>query len=115
MSDSKEFITYSSAGGSVNISEDVVSAIAAGVVDETEGIYLSAKGDGRKKSSARRVRVRIEEDNSIVLDLYVAIDLGIVVNDAARKVQLGTIEAVEAATGQKVSAVNVHVGSVVRK
>ncbi len=116
MSDNKEFITYSSSGGSVNISEDVIASLAAGVVDETEGIYLSLRGEGKGlKNAARKMRVRIAEDNSICLDLYCAVDVDTVVSDAARKVQLGVKEAVESATGQTVSQVNVHVGAVVRK
>ncbi|MBQ8974512.1 MAG: Asp23/Gls24 family envelope stress response protein [Oscillospiraceae bacterium] len=116
MSEYKEYITTYDTTGSVNISEEVIAAIAAGAVSDVEGVSLYTRQDtiGRK-TMARRVRIRIEENNDIIIDIYVAVSMGTVVSEAAKSVQAAVRTAVESATGQSVKAINVHVDAVIRR
>jgi len=84
-------------------------------VSDVQGVSLYAKQEtiGRK-TVAKRVRIRIEENNDVSVDAYVQVDMGMAIKEAAREVQTAVRTAIEAATGQKVKAVNVHVGGVNR-
>ncbi|MBQ8026244.1 MAG: Asp23/Gls24 family envelope stress response protein [Oscillospiraceae bacterium] len=115
MSEYKDYITTADASGSINISEEVIAVIAAGAISDVQGVSLYTRQENiGKKTVAKRVRIRIEESNDISVDAYVTVDLGTAIKEAAREVQTAVRTAVEAATGQKVKAVNVHVGGVNR-
>jgi len=115
MSETKEYITMPDDRGSINISEDVIAAIAASAVTEVEGVRALSAG-GRelmgKKNSVRGVRV-YADDASITVNVAILVKLGSAVNETAAAVQSSVISAVESMTGFKVSAVNVNVCGVV--
>ena len=116
MNENKEYVTCAENGGSVNISEEVVAVIAAGAVNEVENVvpYTRSELVG-KRSVSRGVKIRIDEQNRITADVFVAVSMGAIVSDAARAVQTSVRDAIESTTGLKVLAVNVHVGAVIRK
>ena len=110
MGESKEYMTHPEELGCIHISEDVLASIAGGAAAEVEGIggmmTLAAK-----KSSARGVRVSLEED-SAVIDLYVMVRYGYAIPEVAERIQTAVSTAIESMTGFPVKAVNIHVGGV---
>ena len=85
MGESREYMTLPEENGSINISEEVIAAIAVGAVRDVEGVSGMMTNLGGS-----------------VTDL---------VNNK-RNAQKAVINAVEAMTGCSVGAVNVHVGGV---
>ena len=85
MGESKEYMTLPEENGSINISEEVIAAIAVGAVREVEGVSGMMTNLGGS-----------------VTDL---------VNNR-KNAQKAVSSAVEAMTGCPVGAVNIHVGGV---
>ena len=85
MGESKEYMTLPEENGSINISEEVIAAIAVGAVRDVEGVsgMVTAMGGS-------------------VTDLV----------HNKKNAQKAVIGAVEAMTGCSVEAVNIHVGGV---
>lgn len=110
MGENKDYITHTEELGCIHISEDVLAAVAAGAAAEVEGI-CGMMNVTTKKSSARGVRVSVENDCAI-LDLYVMLRYGYAIPEVAEKIQTAVASAVEAMTGFTVKAVNIHVGGV---
>ena len=96
--------------GCIHISEDVLATIAGGAASEVEGIG-GMMSLATKKSSARGVRVAVDEDGAVI-DLYVMIRYGYPIPEVAEKIQNAVSTAVESMTGFAAKAVNVHVGGV---
>ena len=121
MADNKEYITYPEEAGSINISEEVVAAIAAGAALEVEGVDGLANSPGRelseiigKKSLSKGVKIKVADD-AISIDMFIAVKAGNVVSGVGKTVQDAVKTSVEATTGLNVSAVNVHVCGVTFK
>ena len=62
MGDNKEYLTHPEENGSINISEEVVAAIAAGAACEVDGVSGMLSGGGNvsdlmKKNPARGVKL----------------------------------------------------------
>ena len=91
MGESKEYMTLPEENGSINISEEVIAAIAVGAVRDVEGVsgMVTAMGGS-------------------VTDL----EYGHPIPTVAENAQKAVIGAVEAMTGCSVEAVNIHVGGV---
>jgi len=119
MADSKGYITRAEEKGSVNISEDVIAAIAAAAVIEVEGVagfstsvgneiveFLGKKGTA--KGASKGVKISTQDD-VITIDAYVMMQYGAVLADTAREVQNAVASSVEAMTGAVVASVNVHI------
>ena len=101
MGENKDYITHPDEKGSVNISEEVISVIAASAALETEGVAsLSAGRDLTellgKKNVGRGVKITV-------------VKLGVSVNKVGRKVQEAVASGIESMTGFSVAEVNVHV------
>lgn len=116
MGDNKEYLTHPEENGSINISEDVVAAIAAGAACEVEGVSGMMSGGGNvsdlmKKNPARGVKISCNGE-SITLDLFVTVQYGHPIPEMAQNVQQAVATAVADSTGFTVSAVNVHVGGI---
>ncbi len=115
MSEAKEYLVQPVEKGTVNISEDVVAAIAALAISEVEGVCglsSSFTADikemlGRKNMS-KGVHLTIEED-IVTVECYVIVLYGYEIPAVASAIQNGVISAVESMTGLKVAAVNVDV------
>ena len=121
MGETKEYLTLTEDNGSINISEEVVAAIVVGAVRDVEGIsgMMTTMGSNvaelvNKKGAVKGVRgVKINMmEPAMVLDLYVTVQYGCVIPEVAENTQKAVASAVEAMTGCKVGAVNIHVGGI---
>ena len=115
MGENREYLTQSASDGSINISEDVVVAIASeaiegvGAMMTTMTEQLTEQFMGKKP--ARGIRMDIQ-DGEITLDVYLTVKYGFAIPETAAKVQDAVMSAVETMTGFSVRAVNVHVGGI---
>ena len=122
MADSKEYMTLPEENGSINISEEVIAAIAVGAVREVEGVsgMMTNLGSSvsdlvnNRKNAQKGVRgVKIDMTGAaLVLDLYLTVQYGTPIPEVARGAQKAVAGAVEAMTGCAVEAVNIHVAGV---
>ena len=122
MADSKDYMTLPEENGTINISEEVIAAIAVGAVREVEGVTGMMTNLGgsvadlmnNKKNAQKGVRgVKIDTTGAaLALDLYLTVRYGTAVHEVAENAQKAVSAAVEAMTGCPVEAVNIHVGGV---
>ena len=122
MGESKEYMTQPEENGSINISEEVIAAIAVGAAREVEGVTGMMTNLGgtvsdlmtSKKNAQKSVRgVKIDmTGTALTLDLYLTVRYGTAIHEVAENVQKAVSSAVEAMTGCPVGAVNIHVGGV---
>ena len=122
MAESKEYMTLPEENGSINISEEVIAAIAVGAVREVEGVSGMMTNLGNsvsdlvntRKNAQKGVRgVKIDMTGAaLVLDLYLTVQYGNPIPEVAGNAQKAVSSAVEAMTGCAVEAVNIHVGGV---
>ena len=108
--------------GSINISEEVIAAIAVGDVRDGEGVsgMVTAMGGSvtdlvhNKKNAQKGAKgVKIDMTGAaLVLDIYLTVEYGHPIPTVAENAQKAVIGAVEAMTGCSVEAVNIHVGGV---
>ena len=112
MADNKEYMTRQEELGTIQVSEDVIAAIATSAALETDGVsgLLSSAGSG-KKLTAKGVRVDMDE-TGLVVSLFIMIRYGCSVTEIASKVQNAVFSALGDMTGFSVHTVNVHVGGV---
>ena len=121
MAEYKQYITQEQESGSVLISEDVVSTIAAHAVADVEGVVGIVTKPGAdiadliNKNWGKGIKILIAEDNSLTIDCNISIFYGQSVVDTAGAVQAAVVNAVESMTGVKVTSVNVNVCGIVRK
>ena len=122
MGESKEYMTLPEENGSINISEEVIAAIAVGAAREVDGVTGMMTNLGgsvadlmsNKKGAQKGVRgVKIDMTGAaLALDLYVTVRYGVAIHEVAENAQKAVSSAVEAMTGCQVEAVNIHVGGV---
>ena len=122
MAESKEYMTMPEENGSINISEEVIAAIAVGAVREAEGVSGMMTNLGgsvtdlvtNKKNAQKGAKgVKIDMTGAaLVLDLYLTVQYGHPIPEVAENAQKAVSSAVEAMTGCPVEAVNIHVGGV---
>lgn len=115
MSDSKEYLVQPTEKGTVNISEEVVAAIAALAISEVEGVYglsSSFTADLKelvgKKNMSKGVKLTIENE-MVTVECFVMVTYGYEIPAVAAAIQDSVINAVESMAGLKVAAVNVDV------
>ena len=122
MADSKEYMTLPEENGSINISEEVIAAIAVGAVREVEGVsgMMTSMGNSvtdlvnnRKNAQKGAKGVKIDMNGTtLALDLYLTVQYGHAIPEVAENAQKAVASAVEAMTGCPVGTVNIHVGGV---
>ena len=121
MGESREYMTLPEENGSINISEEVIAAIAVGAVRDVEGVSGMMTNLGgsvtdlvTKKNAQKGTKgVKIDmTGTALVLDVYLTVKFGTPIPEVAENAQKAVISAVEAMTGCSVGAVNVHVGGV---
>ncbi len=97
MADGRKTYTIRDDGGvsTVKISEDVDS--------------IPKKG---AKSLARGVRIEVDEENKVKVDLSLTIEYGYSIPEVARDVQERVKSGIESMTGMEVTEVNISVGDV---
>jgi len=115
MSDGKDYLASTQEQGSIRISEDVVSSIAALPALEVEGVSSLSSGLGAdlaellgKKNLSRGVKIQFSDD-AVSIDIYIIVKFGSIVIDVAKEIQKKVSDAIESMTALKISAVNVHV------
>jgi uncharacterized alkaline shock family protein YloU len=109
-------------GGSLKISEEVLSTIAGLAASEVNGVSgLTScpnpdfKGFLRsKRGVAKAIRIDIK-DGEATLDVYVSLYLGKRIPDVANEIQTRVKDAIQTMTGITVLKVNVHVAGVTIK
>jgi len=107
--------------GSVRIHNNVISAIAHEAADRVPGV-IELSGtlvDGLadmigKRSRDRGVRVAVESENTIVVELAVVLEYGINIPKTCGMLQNEVRVSIEEMTGKKVQAVNVSVQGIRR-
>ena len=122
MADSKEYMTLPEENGSINISEEVIAAIAVGAAREVEGVtgmmtnlggtvsdLMTSKKNAQKSVRGEKIDMT---GTALTLDLYLTVRYGTAIHEVAENVQKAVSSAVEAMTGCPVGAVNIHVGGV---
>lgn len=122
MADSKEYMTLPEENGSINISEEVIAAIAVGAVREVEGVsgMMTSMGNSvtdlvnnRKNAQKGAKGVKIDmTGTTLALNLYLTVQYGHAIPEVAENAQKAVASAVEAMTGCPVGTVNIHVGGV---
>lgn len=121
MGESKEYMTLPEENGSINISEEVIAAIAVGAIREVEGVSGMMTNMGasvtdlvNKKNAQKGIKgVKVDMTGAaLALDLYLTVQYGCAIPDVAENAQKAVSAAVEAMTGCTVGAVNIHVGGV---
>lgn len=122
MGEGKEYMTLPEENGSINISEEVIAAIAVGAVRDVEGVSGMMTNLGgsvtdlvNNKKNAQKVAKGVKIDmtgTALVLDVYLTVRFGNPIPEVAENAQKAVISAVEAMTGCPVGAVNIHVGGV---
>ena len=121
MADNKQYITNVQENGSVMISEDVIISIVSHAVSEVEGVVsISSKpvaelADMIGKKWGKGMRIAINENNDLIIDVDVIIGYGQSVVALAGAVQTAIIGAVQSMTGVENVTVNVNVCGIVRK
>ena len=113
MGENKDYITHPDEKGSINISEEVISVIAATAALETEGVAALSGGLDisellGKKNLSKGVRIAVEGE-SVKVDLWMTVKLGVSVNNVGKSVQEAVASGIESMTGFKVTEVNVHI------
>ena len=122
MAEGKEYMTPPEENGSINISEEVIAAIAVGAVREVEGVsgMMTTMGgsvtdlvNNKKNAQTGGKGVKIDMTGAaLALDLYLTVEYGHAIPEVAENAQKAVSSAVEAMTGCPVEAVNIHVGGV---
>ncbi len=118
MAENKEYISREEELGNINISEEVLSAIAAAAALEVEGVASLGTGLGgdvaamvNRKSLTRSVRLDMENDE-VSVGIAVLVKYGYVVPEVAKEVQEAVKGAMENTSGLNVVCVNVTVAGI---
>lgn len=109
-----EYVTRAEENGTIHIEEDVIAAIVADAVKDVEGVGASSQNVGEQLTGKKAVRsVRVEqEDDCILVDVFLMVRYGFAIPEVAQKVQDAVSNAVGGMTGFPVKEVNVHVGGI---
>ena len=104
MADSKEYMTLPEENGSINISEEVIAAIAVGAVREVEGVsgMMTSMGNSvtdlvnnRKNAQKGAKGVKIDmTGTALALDLYLTVQYGHAIPEVAENAQKAVASAV---------------------
>ena len=105
--------------GAVRVANEVIGSIAALAACEVEGVAgmdeAAARHFGdwvRRQTAHRGVRVHIEADRSIHLEVFITVDAEAKLAEVANQVQGNVVEATERMLGLEVGEVNVFVSSI---
>jgi len=116
MAENKEYFTQNVQNGTIQISEDVVSTIAAMAVMEVDGVCgLSPNYSADitemlvKKSLMKGIRLTAGEQDSLTVDCNIIVKFGQSVFELAKNVQDSVKSSLESITGIRVAQVNVNI------
>ena len=112
-------VAETATAGAIRVANEVIASIAALAAGEIEGVTgmdeAAARHLGdwvRRQTAHRGVRVQVEQDRSIHLDVFIEADSSTQLADVASSVQANVVEAVERMLGLEVGEVNVFVSSI---
>lgn len=116
MPENKEYMTHREELGTIQISEEVVAAIASAAVLEVPDVTGLLSGNvsdfvGGKKMTSRGIRVDMDGD-ALMINVFLMVRYGCTIGEVAKKAQHAVAQALESTTGYPVSTVNVHVGGI---
>jgi len=107
--------------GVIRIADEVVSTVAGLAAVEVEGVASMSGGWGTdlveklgKRNLGKGIKVEATGEQTVI-DIFIVIEFGYAIPKVAENVQKEVKLAVESMTGLTVSAVNVHVVSVMTK
>ena len=122
MGDNKKgYFKKSDEKGSINISEEVITVIAATAAVEVDGVHGLFVSHGREITHVNGRKglhkgVRLSNDNNkLNIDVYIVAKMGFPVNELGARVQKAVVSSVEAAAGINVNEINVHICGVALK
>ena len=105
--------------GGIRVANEVIASIAAMAACEVDGVAGTDEANARhfgdwlsRQSAHRGVRVRVDAQRSIHLEVFLQVSSAAVVPGVAELVQANVVEAVERMLGLEVAAVDVFVSSV---
>jgi len=105
--------------GGIRVANEVIASIAGMAACEVEGVAGMDEANARhfgdwlsRQSAHRGVRVRVDAEKAIHLELFLQVAAAAVVPGVAEAVQANVVEAVERMLGLEVAAVDVFVSSV---
>jgi len=105
--------------GGIRVANEVIASIAAMAACEVDGVAEMDEANARhfgdwmtRQSAHRGVRVRVDPERAIHLELFLQVKSSAVVPGVAERVQANVVEAVERMLGLEVAAVDVFVSSV---
>ena len=114
--DEREIVSVAENGGSVRISPEVVSTIAAIAAEETDGVaslYASFPDTIAEKFGSKKRGVKLEmTPKTAVVDLYIVIKYGYKVREVSERIQESVKNNIETMTGLSVLGVNIHIEGV---
>ncbi len=112
------YISYRESGGSINISEDVISGIVRTAVLDVDGVSGMSTTAGTElaeliglKTLPKGVKVHFE-DQKIIVDAIITVRYGSNVVQVARDVQTAVRNVIQSSTGFEDAEVNVHVSGI---
>lgn len=104
--------------GSVNISDEVISALVKNSILEVEGVGGLANTAGAElaeliglKMITKGIEIKFEEEKTVI-DVIINVVYGYVILDVARKVQENVLNVVTNSAGIDNAEVNVHVSGI---
>jgi uncharacterized alkaline shock family protein YloU len=107
--------------GTVRIHNNVIAVIAheaaarvPGVVELSGTLVDELAGIIGKRQRDRGVRVALESENTIVVELTAVLEYGVYIPEVCGKLQLEVRKSVEEMTGKRVQSVNISVQSIRR-
>lgn len=122
MADNKQYVTHTQDGGTIQISEDVISTIVLQSLTDIEGYAGTSVKPGAdiveligKKNWGKGVKVTIAEDNSIAIDCNVIVCYGHSVVGVAAAIQEAVGNVIRSMAGVSAVCVNVNVCGIVRQ
>lgn len=105
--------------GQIQIADEVIAVIASTASMEIEGVHSASLATSNsfvdffgKRNQSKGVKVSVE-DGDACIDIDIAIDFGIKIQDSALEVQKRVKNAIETMTGLNVSEVNVNITGIV--
>jgi uncharacterized alkaline shock family protein YloU len=110
---------HAAIGGTVRVANEVIASIAAMAAGDIDGVAGMDQGNARrfgdwlKRQTAHRgVRVMLDPQRAIHLEVFLTVRSDAVLSDVAEKVQASVVQALERMLGLDVAEVNVFVSSV---
>ncbi len=104
--------------GIVDVHNDVIAAIVEREAVNVDGVVRFAEKTGESiakrlgSSATHGLKVRVDDNGRIFIDMHVIVQYGSVIPDVAHKVQETVMESLRTMTQASVAEINVHVDGI---